>query len=87
MEMVLRKNSIVESPVYDIDSQKYKDKKSDDRYKGKLFRDDICDECRKDYIGVPYKILFNQKGNVIRCGFLDRMDTPTVKEYIEKNIK
>ena len=87
MEGILKKYGIQENPVYMISSEKYRDKKSDDRHKGKLFRDDICAECRKDYIGVPYKILFDQKGNVIRCGFLDRMDTPAVKEYIEKYIR
>lgn len=63
MLQVLKKFQVSESPVYVIDSEKYKDKKLDDRYKGKLFRDDICRSCKRDVIGVPYTILFDENGN------------------------
>jgi len=80
---ILHKNGIVETPVYMIDSKQYKDK-SDDRVKGKKFRDDLCKTCRKDPIGVPYKMLFDKNGNLIRAGFLKVMYDEAVIQMIDK---
>jgi len=84
MLSVLKKYQVKESPVYVIDSEQYKDKKSDDRYKGKLFRDDICRSCKKDVIGVPYTILLDEKGTPLEGGYLS---TETIRAIIEFQLK
>ena len=84
MLSVLKRFNVKESPVYVIDSEKYKDKKSDDRYKGKLFRDDICQACKREVIGVPYKILFDENGNLLENGYIS---SETVNAIIEYQLK
>ena len=66
---VLRKYDINITPVYIINTNRHKEK-GDDRYKGFMFRKEICQECQKDIIGVPYSILFDDEGKVVRYGYL-----------------
>ena len=74
MIKVLQKYSVNLSPVYIINSELYKDDPDDDRMKGYRFRHSICKPCRKDIIGVPYYILFNQKGKVVYGGYPTRIN-------------
>lgn len=60
---VLKQYGVYIDTVYLIDNLQYKEKRSDDRYKGFVFRKDICLPCKKDIIGVPYTIVFNNKRN------------------------
>lgn len=80
---ILKKNGVHETPVYMIDSEQYKDKR-DDRAKGRKFRDDLCKSCRKDPIGVPYKLLYDKNGNMIRAGFMNVMSDGAVRAMIDK---
>ena len=67
---VLKKYGVYIDTVYLIDNVKYKEKSSDDRYKGFVFRKDICLPCKKDIIGVPYTIVFDNKQNIVARGYL-----------------
>jgi len=67
---VLKKNEITFPTVYIINSDRHKDKRFDEREKGFLFRKEICEECRKDIIGVPYSIIYNDAGTVIQYGYI-----------------
>lgn len=58
--------------VFMIDKKMYREKLTDDRKKGFLFRNDICKECAIHEIGVPYTILFDQNGTIINYGYLGR---------------
>jgi len=55
--------------VYIIDGTKYKNDLEDEREKGFLFRNDICKECQKDNIGVPYHLIFDNSGRLLKAGF------------------
>lgn len=57
--------------VFIISEEKY-GKYGDDRKKGKLYRDLICEECREDVIGVPYHLVFDKEGNVLYHGYVSR---------------
>lgn len=58
--------------IYLIDKHQYREKLTDDRYKGFLFRNDICSQCAKDEIGVPYTIVYNAQGEIIKFGYINR---------------
>jgi hypothetical protein len=75
---VLKKDTMNLPAVYIIDSEVYKDKKSDDRVKGYKFRNDICESCRNDIIGVPYTILYNKNGKVLYGGYPGRTNFDSV---------
>lgn len=67
---VLKKYGVYVDTVYLIDNVQYKEKRSDDRYKGFVFRKDICIPCQKDIIGVPYTIVFNNKKEIVAKGYI-----------------
>lgn len=67
---VLKKYGVYLDTVYLIDNIKYKEKRSDDRYKGFVFRKDICLPCKKDIIGVPYTIVFDNKKRIVAYGYI-----------------
>ena len=50
--------------VYLIDDQQYKTK-WDNRKQGLFFRNDICDLCKHEDIGVPFYIVFDREKNTI----------------------
>ena len=70
--------------VYIIDGTKYKNDKEDDREKGLLFRNDICKECQKDNIGVPYHLLYNNNGVLLKSGFIDQKE---IEAIIQKELE
>ena len=74
MLQVLAKANVKLKTVYIIDSDKYIDKISDNREKGFQFRKDICKSCKKDPIGVPYSIIFDNKGEIVKFGYLSGLD-------------
>lgn len=65
----MKKYGVYVDTVYLINSNKYKEDKTDDRYKGFLFRKDVCKPCRRDIIGVPYTIIYDNKKRVIDKGY------------------
>lgn len=67
---VLAKYGVYVDTVYLIDNIQYKEKRSDDRYKGFVFRKDICLPCIKDIIGVPYTIVFDNKQTIVAHGYI-----------------
>lgn len=80
LQNLLIKYQVEIKPIYWINSNVYKDKKSDERKKGQLFRNDICESCKEDLIGVPYLIIY--KGNkIMEKGFLGRAET---RESLQK---
>jgi hypothetical protein len=70
----LKKYGVYLDTVYLIDNKSYKEKSSDDRYKGFVFRKDVCKPCKKHVIGVPYTIVYNNKGEVVKCGYIGNND-------------
>lgn len=70
----LRKNGY-KGLVYIIDD-KYGNDPSDSRQKGTDFRNILCEECRDEIIGVPYKLLYNQNNSVIMHGYLSARVSP-----------
>ena len=83
MLQVLAKANVKLNAIYIIDGEIYKDKKSDDRKKAFAFRKDICEECRKDIIGVPYSIMYNNKGEITQYGYFHQISR---LEYIDNYI-
>ncbi len=69
LKKLLNKYSIKLAKTYVIDSETYKDKRSDSRVKGYKFRNDICTECKSEIIGVPYYMLFAKGGKLIYHGY------------------
>lgn len=67
---VLKKYGVYPDTVYLINSAMYKEKRSDDRYKGFVFRKDICEPCVKDIIGVPYTIIYNNRKEIVAKGYI-----------------
>lgn len=61
--------------VYLIDD-KYGNDTSDSRQKGTDFRNIVCEACRDEMIGVPYRLLYNQNNSVIIHGFLSAGASP-----------
>ena len=61
----------------------YKDKKSDSGQKGLNFRNDICEECKNDIIGVPYYIIY-EKSKIIKNGYRSKIN---FFEFIGSTIK
>jgi hypothetical protein len=41
----------------------------DDRKRGEIFRNQVCEECRGDIIGVPYVMLFDQDDRLLFHGY------------------
>lgn len=68
--------------TYIIDGSKFKEKKSDDRYKGFDFRNSLCKSCHIDPIGVPYSFLIDDKQNVIFSGYPAKNDISALIKYI-----
>lgn len=68
--------------TYIIDGSKFKEKKSDDRYKGFDFRNSLCKSCHVDPIGVPYSFLIDDKQNVIFSGYPVKNDISALIKYI-----
>jgi hypothetical protein len=67
---VLLKSHSINLPVtYMIDKTFYPEKRMDDRKKGYFFRNDICPECRKDIIGVPYRLMYDKNKKLIYHGY------------------
>ena len=81
---VLDKSEVEDVDVFMIDSEMYKDKKSDNRQKGFLFRNDICEACRNDLIGVPYKIHFNKERKIIAKGYPSKVDMELIIDSLLK---
>ncbi|MCB9063546.1 MAG: hypothetical protein H6551_00220 [Chitinophagales bacterium] len=69
---VLKANNYT-GKVYFIDPAQYKEK-SDDRKKGFDFRNAICEPCRDEVIGTPYRIFFSTKSEVLFHGYSSRND-------------
>lgn len=67
---VMKKYGVYVDTLYMINNTEYKEKRSDDRYKGFLFRKDICEPCRKDIIGVPYTIVYNSQKEIVAFGYI-----------------
>lgn len=67
---------------YLIDGEKYKEKKSDTRFKGYQFRNDICNDCRIDQIGVPYYLLVEPGRHILYAGYTAPGDFDRLMEYI-----
>lgn len=80
LQGIITKYKVETSPIYWISSRVYKDNKRDDRVKGQLFRDDICETCREDIIGVPYIIIYKGE-EIMNKGYLGRSD---IRESMEK---
>lgn len=74
LKKVLRKYSIKLPKTYIIDSDIYKDKRSDSRQKGFEFRNDFCGECRPDIIGVPYCLLYKNGHDLVFHGYKSRIN-------------
>jgi hypothetical protein len=74
LKKVLRKYSIKLPKTYIIDSDIYKDKRSDSRRKGFEFRNDYCRECRPDIIGVPYCLLYKNGHDLVFHGYKSRIN-------------
>lgn len=55
--------------LYFINPAKYKEYRMDDRKKGFAFRNDICEPCKDDIIGVPYRIFFSSDNKVLFYGY------------------
>lgn len=74
------------SKSYFIDPLKYKEYWSYDRKKGFAFRNAICKPCKDDLIGVPYEIIFDEKGNYLIGGYQSRTDFKQyLKNYFEEH--
>lgn len=67
---------------YLIDGEKYKEKKSDTRFKGYQFRNNICNDCRIDQIGVPYYLLVEPGRHILYAGYTAPGDFDRLMEYI-----
>lgn len=67
---VMKKYGVYVDTLYMIDNTKYKEKRSDDRHKGFEFRKDVCEPCRKDIIGVPYTIVYNNLKEIVAFGYI-----------------
>jgi hypothetical protein len=67
---------------YLIDGEKYKEKKSDTRFKGYQFRNDICNDCIIDQIGVPYYLLVEPGRHILYAGYTAPGDFDRLMEYI-----
>lgn len=67
---------------YLIDGEKYKEKKFDTRFKGYQFRNDICNDCRIDQIGVPYYLLVEPGRHILYAGYTLPGDFDRLMEYI-----
>ncbi len=59
---------------YVIDEAAYKSKKMDDRHKGYMFRNAICEPCKNDVIGVPYYILFDSNNRALFNGYPSKVN-------------
>ena len=81
---VLKKYGVYVDTVYLIDNKEYKEKRSDDRYKGFVFRKHICLPCKKDIIGVPYSIVFDNKKKIVAYGYIQDEE---IRAAISKPIK
>lgn len=42
---------------------------NDDRKRAFIFRNELCDECKTDIIGVPYILLYDEKGHILFHGY------------------
>jgi hypothetical protein len=67
---LMKRNHVYVDTLYMINNVGYKEKKSDDRYKGFVFRKDICTPCKKDIIGVPYTIVYNSQKEIVAYGYI-----------------
>lgn len=83
---VVKKNNYT-GKVFYIDPAHYKGKKTDDRERGFRFRNDICESCRIDEIGVPYYLFFDEQNKVLFSGYLSRKDFISLlkSHYAAKN--
>ena len=57
----------IQHQVYILD--KTIDSYLDSRKRGFIFRNQLCQECQQDIIGVPYTILYDQKNQVLFHGY------------------
>ncbi len=84
---LLKSHSINLPVTYMIDKSFYPEKRMDDRKKGYYFRNDICPECRKDIIGVPYRLMYDKNKKLIYHGYRSSDFDRLLIENLDTTIK
>lgn len=81
LKKIIAKYKVSLPKVYVIDSERYKDKKTDSRVKGMRFRNDIASECKKDIIGVPYNMVFNSEKKLVFHGYRNQLNLDSLIDW------